>query len=825
MNKSAGHIIGCLGVSLMILFAACNPAKKLKENEYLLNKNRIKGNLATIDKGELQNYIRIKPNYKLLGIAKLNLWLYNLANEERISRKQEIYAKKRQQKNERRLAKGKKPRQRQRKVFGERLLNTGEAPMEYDSMMVKKSAEQLKFYLDNKSYFSSSVKDSVVFRKKRKADVYYLITLNNPYKINDITYEINDRAIQNYLRADSINCLIKKGRNYDLDIIQQERERIVYYLNNQGYYLFTKEFIHFKVDTISNSGSVNIAIIVRNNTHLKQIAGGDSLVEENHRRFFINNIYIEPNFSNSDIDTVIYDTLVFKYAGGQYKILNPSRLTHKPKVLADAIFLYQNDSYQVKNVEATYRRLSELRAFKYVNVVFKQLSGDSLDCYIQLSSLLKQSVALETEGTNASNNLGISGNIVYQNKNLLKGAEVLELRLRGGVAAQRIFNEEQRGLTSNTSDLNTIEFGPEVNLYVPRFLLPFHVPTYRRSNPKTVFTSGLNYQRRPDYFRVITNFALSYTWRENLQKRHSVSPLVLDFVKVDLSPSFEQFLYDRVRNRFIINSFVNHVTTSTRYVFTYSEQDLSKQKSFSYFRGSLESSGNLLRGIYNLTNQLSPNTFKQDSLGSYTIMGIAYSQYLRSDVDYRYYWNIGDLGRVVFRVAGGYGKPLTNFRVLPFERSFFSGGANGLRAWQARTIGPGSYFNPIYSYDRLGDVLFEANVEHRFKIFKMLHGAVFIDAGNVWLQSEDASRLGGDFKMDRFYKEIALGTGFGLRADFNFFIIRLDVGLKAHDPQFAENERWVLQRLFNSDWKRDFNNTYGMKYNFSALNLGIGYPF
>jgi outer membrane translocation and assembly module TamA len=822
LNKATGYIIGVFWIGFIILFTACNPAKKLKEGEYLLNKNHIKGNTVALDKPELQGYIRINPNYKLLGLAKFNLWVYNLANEKRIERKQKKYAEKLQKKNERRLAKGKKLKQRQRKAFGEWLLKIGEAPVAYDSLMVNKSAQQLKLYLNNKGYFLATVKDSIHYIRKRKVNVYYIIDHNKPYKLNKISYDIADNNVVSYIRSDSANCLIKKGNNYDLDVIQEERERITYFLNNQGYYLFTKDAVYFKIDTISDKGKVNVSIGIRNHIR-KSETKADSIIEEPHRRFFIKNIYVDQDFSTSSNDSIKLDTINFKNTNGEYKILKQGKLKYKTKVLADAIFIYQNDCYQFKNVEATYKRLSELKAFRYVNISFKELPGDSLDCFIQMSPLLKQSLTTEAEGTNSSGNLGIAGSIIYQNKNLIRGAEVFELKLKGGVAAQKILNEEQKNITTNTPSLNTIEFGPEMNIYVPRFLLPFRVETYRMSNPKTVFTSGLNYQRRPDYFRVITNFALSYTWKESARKRHSISPLMLDFVRVDLTSSFEELLL--TQNKFIINSFSNHLNTSTRYSFTYNEQDLTKRKNFSYFRGNLESSGNLLRGIYNITNQVYPNTFKIDEDGRYSFLGIAYSQYLRSDVDYRYYLDIGELGRIVFRIAGGIGKPLTNFKVLPFERSFFSGGANGLRAWQARTIGPGSYSDQTLSYDRFGDGQLEGNIEHRFKIFKMLNGAIFVDAGNVWLQKQDTTRLGGDFKLSRFYKEIAIGTGLGVRADFNFFIIRLDMGIKAYDPQFAESERWVLPHLFSKQWKQDYKDTYDTKYNFATFNLGIGYPF
>lgn len=812
--------------------SACNPTKKLKEDERLLRKNIIQGNISAINKSDIESYIRLKPNYKLLGLFRFHLMLHNMANEERIKRRKAIQEEKRNTKNEKRIAKEKEPKTKQRLLFGEWLLNTGESPVVYDSLLVKKSAEQISLYLKNKGYFLNSVKDSVHCTKK-KATVYYNINLNQPYIIDSIGYDIDDKIVMNYILADkSSAAYLKTGDNYDLDNIQEERERITYLLNNHGYYLFNKEYVFFKIDTISKPRKVNIQVGVKN--YLKRIENiPDSVIETGHRQFFINNIYIETDFSPVKNDSIKKDTLTVivnidtsMNIKNEYKIIYSKFLKYKTRVLTDAVkFIEKNSLYQFKNVELTYKRLAELKAFKYINILFEETRNDSLNCIIRLTPLMKQAITLEAEGTNTSNNLGISGSFIYQNKNLFHGAEVFELKLKGGISAQKILDEQSDKPLANATGFNTFEFGPEANIYFPRFLLPFHVEAYKLSNPKTVFTSGLNYQKRSDYSRIITNFSLGYTWNESSKKRHAIYPFVIDFVKVDLQPDFYNTLISKVQNKFIVNSFSNHLSTSTRYAFTYSEQDLKKNKSFSFFRGNVETSGNILRGLYSLSNKLAPNTFVKDTQGRYTLLDIAYSQYLRTDIDYRYYLNLNSFGKTVFRIAGGIGKPLINFKVLPFERSFFSGGTNGLRAWQSRTIGPGSYFNQTFSYDRFGDGFLEGNIEHRFKIFKLLNGALFIDAGNIWLEKPDANRPGGEFKLNEFYKQIAIGTGLGLRFDFNFFIIRLDIGIKTKDPQFAENERWVIQHVFDNKWKQNYKNAYNTEYKFSTFNIGIGYPF
>lgn len=459
--------------------------------------------------------------------------------------------------------------------------------------------------------------------------------------------------------------------------------------------------------------------------------------------------------------------------------------------------------------------------------------ADNLDCFIKLSPILKQSFTIETEGKNTSGNLGIGGSVVYQNRNLLRGAELLEVKLKGSIEGTKIVDNSTVG--NPQSQFNTIEFGPEANVYIPRFLVPFCLKASKKSNPKTIFTGSYTYQHRPYYInndpnfytRYITNLSFGYTWKQNEKISHSISPLVINIVKVELLPELNDFLLNTIHNIYILNSFSNHLSTSTRYAFTYNEQDIKKNQNFSFFKLNLESSGNILRGVDELINSAQANTIEKDELGRYKLFGIVYSQYLRTDFDYRFYYNSNEINKVVWRFMAGIGKPLANFPSLPFERSFFSGGANGIRAWQARTLGPGSYStNGTFNFDQFGDGQLESNLEYRFKMIKQLNGAVFVDAGNTWLREPDASRPGGDFKLDRFYKEIAVGSGLGIRVDFNFFIIRFDVGIKIRDPQFAEDKRWVIQNLFDTQWKTNYFETHNAQnYHFLAFNIGIGYPF
>jgi outer membrane protein assembly factor BamA len=808
-------------VAFSLLFVACNPTKRLHDGEFLVEKNVIidKDIKPNIDNSEIENYIKQKPNRRIFVLFSFHLWLYNLANEDKIRQKRAKYNIKHENKNIKRIAKGKKPKANDKQLVGEWLLETGEPPVKLDTVLTEKSTKQIKLLLNNKGYFISTVSDSVVYKRRKKAVVFYKINADAPYTFNKVDYKIPDSLVKQFVLADTLNSLLVKGNNYDVDVLQKERDRITNALNNKGYYLFTKDYIFYEIDTTIGNKKVNVTLGIKN--FVRKITDlSDTLVESQHQQFYINNIYIQPDFVSKKNDLLPKDTILID----NYNILHTDKLKYKTKVLLNTVFIKKGELYQLKNVEDTYKRLSELKAFKTINIYFVEKSNGILDCHIQLSPILKQSFTVETEGTNRSGNAGIAGSIVFQNRNLFKGAEVFELRLKGGLVAQRALDGSANSTTS-LQQLNTIELGPELNINIPRFLTPFKVKSATQSNPKTVFTSSFNYQQRRDYTRKILNFSFGYAWRSSPRQNHTFNPIILDYVQLSKqSVEFTDYL-DKPQNKFTKISFRSHLTPSTRYSYLFNGQSSKKQQNFSYFKINLESSGSALRGFYNLMNYIKPNTFVSDAQNSYTLLDVAYSQYLRADIDYRYYYSRNDVNKVVFRIAGGIGKPLSNYKVLPFERSFFSGGTNGLRAWQARTLGPGSYADPSAYILNFGDGQLEANIEYRLKLFKIINGAFFIDAGNVWLRKPDPERPDADFQFNRFYKEIAIGSGLGLRLDLSFFIIRLDLGIKVRDPQFFENDRWVIQHLFDGKWKDEYNIAFHKKYNFSTLNFGIGYPF
>jgi outer membrane protein assembly factor BamA len=812
---------------IILLLCACNPTRKLKEGQNLLNEVKVEVKEDRFEKPEIEPFIRQKPNKKIFGFIRFHLGLYNMVNEEKLKMKEEAFAKKKEEENTIREAAGKKAKKTERLYFGRYLMEVGEAPVIYDSILTDKSSKQINLFLKSKGYFYNTVHDTVTFSRKR-ASVTYTIIPGKPYRIRKINYELADKELANFVIPDSVNCLIKSGRNYDVDVIQKERDRVTRMINNNGYWGFSKEFIYFKVDSALNSRQLDITIGIKN--HAVQVPGHpDSLVEVPHKRYFIGNIFIDTEFDNFSKSQDTKDTLHIN----NYNILYKNKLKFRSVILLESTFLNKGDIYRIDNSEKTYKRLSELKAFRFVNIQFKPASdsGDTLNCFIQLNPVFKNSFSTEIEGTNTGGNFGISGSITFQNKNTFKGGEVFEVKFSGGVEEQRLL-VQQGSSNNNGIPLNTVEFGPELNLYIPKFLVPFRFIESKNSNPKTIFTIATNYQQQPDYTRLINKIAFGYNWnwKNNKKITSQLYPLEVSFIKAELSPIFEQLIDDN-SDILIRNAYESHLVTDTRYSFVYNDQVFGKNGSHHFFKFNIESSGNILREAYDIS-KAQKDTTNGNTIGSYKILGVPFSQYLRADADYRYFKKVAEHQFLVFRGVTGAGITLANLQSLPFEKSFYGGGANDIRAWAIRSLGPGAY-NGSSNFDQIGDMQLEANAEYRFKLIKQLNGALFVDAGNVWLLNKQNQNVPQDefFQINDFYRQIAIGTGIGARLDFNFFIIRLDLGIKVYDPQFevpgqSTGQCWVIDHWFDAlSWKNDYFSAHSSNYSFLNWNLGIGYPF
>jgi outer membrane protein assembly factor BamA len=816
-----------------VIAVSCNTTKRLEQGEYLLKKNRIElEDNIDVDKDALDETIRPQTNRRVFGLFPIYVWAYNVPDPDKIERKNEKRLEKLEKKNAKRRKKGKEPKEF--KPYGSWWRETvGEAPVLYDSTAVNRSEKQLQTYLIKHGWFNATVSSqSKLNEDKNTAVVTYIINGGEPYAIESFQLDIPDNRLKS-LTADSRKGrkTLQPGSQFNIDQLDKEREKLTTYFRNRGYYNFNKELIYFDVDSNLNSHGVELTlgIVPRK---IPYSGDPDSLLIVDYRRFKIADITITDQPALINKSAPVIDTTQIR----GYKILNRDQLKVKPRILAQNLLFKSGEYYDLEEVTRTYKRLGALPIVRAVSIQFTPVNegadNTELNCTVTLSPTPKQNISFGARGTNRGGFLGISGKVGYQNKNIFRGAEKLNINVSGGVEAQQLLTESQnlsgaQNDVSNNFNLNTIEFGPEISLTFPKFLLPLGPDKFAKSAaPKTTLTANLSYQRRPDYERTRSFSSIAYKWSESDEKKWVISPLEVSLIKIFRSQEFDNQLQE-IGDPFLTNSFQDHFIVDTRIGYTFNTQKPgSKKRNFYYYYGELESSGNLLRELFELSNA------KKNEMGSYEVLDITFSQYIKTQHDFRYYRSHNEKMSTAYRITGGLGVPLKNLNVLPFEKSFFAGGTNDIRAWQARTLGPGSYRDPDVNFDKIGDVLIEANIEYRFDIIKLLEGAFFADAGNIWTINSDPARPGAEFETDRFLSEIAFGAGAGMRFNFNFFLIRLDLALQLKDPALDPGERWLFQpKNEYNEYIRNLNESrspdrqlasYAWRWN---INIGIGYPF
>jgi outer membrane protein assembly factor BamA len=760
---------------VLLIWGGCNPTVNLSKSQSLLVKNTINSDKPEFN-DDLRTIIKQHPNKKLLGLFRFQLGVYNLVtNTKPVSDTGKV--------------------RRWARVKNWIRKTIGEEPVIYDSLATHRSMKQMQLFLYNKGFFNAMVKDSVSIRKK-KAKVHYFVKTATPYTIRNITIESKDSAIKKLLQNET-GFLLKTDDRYDASLLQKEREQFTLELKNVGYYFFSKEFIYFKIDSSLNSHQVDIVMGVRIINENSKTAK-----ESIHHTYKINQIYIQEDFKVSNLD-VPKDTIVLK----EVSFISYSKeLPFKPDIILQKVYITEGDLYRNSELDKTYRGLSDLGVFKFTNIRFEEVKDSNahmLNCYILLTPSAKESFSIESEGTYNAPNLGVAGNIAFRNKNLFRGAELFEFKLKGALEAQKT-------AAANPDDapslFNTIRVGPEASLNFQNFLLPFKINTKRYLNPRTTIPVSYNYEKRPLYNRATTNISINYSWNAGRFKSHAITPIEVSKIDVEKSLLFEEKL-KILKDPFISNSYRTHLTTISRYTFFFNNQNINKKVDFVFFRFNTEFSGNILRGINGLLN--SPKEYNNVGGYSYKIFGVNYSQFIRPEFDFRYYKVFTSHNTLVYRVYSGLGLAYGNSSSLPIEKLFFAGGASDIRGWSARTLGPGSYQAPVNSIDQNGDLKLEANLEYRFYLLKLLEGAAFIDAGNIWAIN-DSARPGSQFYKDKFLDQVAIAGGLGARFNFTFFIFRIDAGVKMKDPSKEGSDRFVLRQTK----VKDIN-----------WNIGIGYPF
>lgn len=762
-----------LFLGLLFFFYACSPTRYVGKDEYLLNKVKVKVNEKSIRPGDLKKVVRQRPNTRILGVARFHLGLYNLSGRN------------------------------EKKRLNRWLRSIGEAPVIYSPFLTDRSITQFQLYLNNKGYYRAEVRDSVWFKKKKAYVEYWVepgpVTRVKEYDFQDkkgySASELSDTsALMQLILADTLHTELRRNMPLDVEILEKERERITRTARKNGYFNFSKNLVHYYADTVSAEGEDQAHLLV-------------SIVYQPEDSLAYHTYQIRSIRVNFDYDPLLAmnggDSLYQHANYDEYEVLYRERLKIKPKVILETIQFRKGEKYNVEKVTASYSRLQALNLFKFINIVFREHAGEGqqpvLDCEIQLTPLKRQSYNVFLEGTNNSGNIGVGGNFAYNHKNLFHGGENVTFSVWGALKKEK--------LKENTI-FSTTEVGTELKLVTPQFWMPvFRLKDFRRNfAPRTSVSLSYSQEETQFYQRQIASARFGYLWRKaNNLWRYNLDLIDLNYVlmqKVDVN------FVNGLKNEYVKSAYTDHMILSANFSAVYTDQVLNSRGNFNYFRWNIESSGNLLWAwdkLFQARRSVGEDEYY------YKALGVRYAQFVKADGEYRFNHYINPANTMVYRFFLGCGYPYGNMKALPFEEAYYCGGANDLRAWHSRTLGPGAYESDVSYPNSVGDFKLEANIEYRFKLFWLLEGALFLDAGNIWNINKYENRPGAQLNR-QFYRQIAVGTGAGLRLDVNFFLLRFDLGIKLHDPVQAKGERFVL-------WHREggFKN--------SVFNIAIGYPF
>jgi len=748
----------------------CKLTKYVEDGDYLLNREKIFINNKKIDKSKLKQNLKQKSNIKILGFYKFYLGLYNLSGRN------------------------------ENKKINSWLRSIGESPVVFDSSTIAISKKRMGQYLDSKGYFYHKIKDSIVYHKN-KINLYYFINTGKPTVISEISRraypEIDGEKITSanellsIIDSKSNNTKIKVNRPLDFDNLDEERKRVSVLLRNKGYYNFSKNLIQYFVDTVSTSSNyhakVEKAII---------LTKSDSSVLTNYS---ISEIVLHYDYDQLNMFNVKDTIKSINFKKG-YKIYYKNEMKIKPSTIIENLKFSPGDIYNASAVAESYALLQQLRIFKYINIVFKELpEKGKLLCEILLTPLKRQSYNIFVETTNTSGNIGVGGNLSYNHRNLFGGAENFTISVIGALKKEHV-NESEF--------FSTTEVGVSLKFVSPKFWIPFFkFEDFRiKYRPKTSTTLSYSLEKTPYYDRKVISSQYGYTWKKNFQNTsYSLGIVDLNYVYMN---NVDTSFISGLKNNYVKSAYTSHFISSTDFSIVYSDAKKNSLINSNYFRINLESSGNILSLF---SKVLDIKKYKDEYESYYKAFGVRYAQFIKADAEYRYVMNLNKWNSIVYRFFIGLGVPYGNMKVLPFEEAYYCGGANGLRAWKVRTLGPGSYNDDTNYPNSVGEFKLEFNMEYRFKIFSPLEGAFFVDAGNIWNINSYENRSGTKLS-NKLYKQIAVGVGPGIRLDAKFFLIRFDLGIKLYDPTKNIGSKFVL--FNNGKWMRN-----------TVLNIAIGYPF
>ena len=836
---------------LLIFFEACKTISEIAGENYLLEKNIILKNNEELINDPIRFLSLDKPNKRILGIP-FKLYLHEMASEKSDSIFEEWLRRKSKRKkllNKILSSKQVNEIKRYKSSFNKWLKKNGEAPVFVDSSTIAKNIERFKQYYKNKGFFNTHVEVKKRLLPNQKGIVQYLIQTDNQYTIESIREEINSPALDSLYNLSFKNRLIKKGDPFNINTFEAERNRLINYFRNNGVYNFQQNNIQFTAAIDSSGIDTKIPVLVeisnlqkRENDTLKKVQYQIHKVKEI-------NLYID-SASKLTQNTVFTDSITYK----DFKVFYKEKLKYKPKALEEVVFIEKNKPYSDNSRILTYRYISNLRNFKYPSIIFKPIGKTSdLEANIFLSPKERFSMGFDLDFSHSNiQDFGFSLGSSFEIRNIFRGAEVLEVSIKNTLGSSS-------DIASLESQLfNLYELGADTQLKFPRIIFPVNLEELipKTMNPSTSINFNATLQQNIGLDKQYFGANYQLNWEPNKLAKLNFKIIDLEFINnQNISNYFNVYRnsYDRLNeigkqfnsnpNHFdtngnlIIpegaNNFIaevlNNQTSLTKENNSYQDINLVKERqdrlttnnlilgsSFGIYYNSQQ---NLLDETFfqfqwklsligSLLNQILKSSRTEKNInGQYEIAGVTPSQFIKTEINYIKHWQLYQNTVLAFRAFSGVAIPFGNANSIPFSRSYFSGGSNDIRGWRAYKLGPGSS-NNMNEFNEANFKL-TLNLEYRFPFIGKMNGALFIDAGNIWNVLDNISNSAYRFEGFKDLNEIAIGTGFGIRYDFDFFVLRLDTGFKTYNPALPRASRWQTK--------------YSIKE--AVFNIGINYPF
>lgn len=717
-------------------------------------------------------YLKQQPNHKILWSMRFRLGVYNLSGRDTT------------------------------KWWNRWIRKLGEPPVIYDSALTAQSADQLHRTLVNKGYLDADVTtDTFPDPRRKKMKVRFNLSPREPMIIDSVGYDIADEKVRRAVLADSASLPAAPGMALDRTMLDDQREMVTQLMKNSGYYDFVKDMVTFNADTVT--GSRRTALTMK----VASVPGASD--EAGFTQYRISAVKVITNYRSEMADNFVntsrFDSVTYR----GITIYSGEKPYLRPSVIYENCFIEPGTIYSQQEVDRTYQSFSRLSILNFINIRFVPTRVPGLlDAYILLTPGKSQSLSVSVEGTNSEGDLGVAVGLGYSHRNVGKGSETLTTK---GRAAYESLGGRLDGLLNH----RYLEFSADVGLTFPKFKAPFLRDSFKRKiNASSELGISLNYQERPEYTRIISTIGWSYKWNERTTaNRHTFTPIDINYVYL---PKSTNSFIDNIApdNPLLRYSYEDHFIMRMGYSFYHTNKrrespwEKHHQPYIYTVRVNTEIAGNLLFALSSIFDHRS--NFHSHP---YKVFGIHYSQYFKADADFAFVHQFDHRQSVAFHAGAGLGVPYGNSSILPFEKRFYGGGANGVRGWSVRTLGPGSYpgRNSVSDFiNQCGDIRLNLSAEYRAKLFWVVEAGLFIDAGNIWTIHNYENQPGGWFRFNEFYKQIAASYGVGIRLDFSFFLLRFDLGMKAHNPAMGE-ERWPL---IHPNWYRDH-----------AFHFSIGYPF